>query len=479
MPVIEWTQWPWQHWAASLPEKQAIQLDDEQLTWHQLTQRINAIAVHFHQQGVVEGSGVILRGKNSAELLLCYLAALRCGARALLLNPQLPDRLLAELLPHLNMDYGVDFTNSPSPVMPVKRLDWQQKFPVKYDGHAKNNLLVTWESQRPASMILTSGSSGLPKAAVHSIGAHLASAQGILSCMDFQPDDSWLLSLPLFHVSGQGILWRWLQTGATLVLRDLHPLDRALSGCTHASLVPTQLWRLLEQSHNSPLTLNYPLTLKEVLLGGAMIPTSLSQRAEELGIRCWCGYGLTEMASTVCVKRADGLPGVGNPLPGKSIRLVDEEIQIRADSIAMGYWVNGELQPLADNEGWFSTRDRGVFEQGELRILGRLDNQFFSGGEGIQPEDIERIINQHPLIEQSFVVPIPDIEFGHRPVAVIETQYPALAETMIDWLADKTAAFQRPVACYVLPAQLKNGGIKVSRQHVKQWITEINSKYNK
>ncbi|MDC9596527.1 o-succinylbenzoate--CoA ligase [Xenorhabdus anantnagensis] len=460
MPVIKWTQWPWEHWAMVLPKKRAVQLYDEQLDWYQLTRRINVIASHFHQQGVVEGSGVLLRGKNSAELLLCYFAVLRCGARALPLNPQLPDSLLAELLPHLNIDYGVDFTDSPSPVIQVKELNWQQKFPAEHERW------VLWESERPASMILTSGSSGLPKAAVHSIGAHLASAQGILSCMNFQPDDSWLLSLPLFHVSGQGILWRWLQTGATLILRNLHPLNLALFGCTHASLVPTQLWRLLEQAHE------YPLTLKEVLLGGAMIPTSLVRRAEELGIRCWCGYGLTEMASTVCAKRADGLPGVGNPLPGKSIRLVEEEIQIRADSIASGYWFNGELNPLIDNGGWFSTRDRGVFEQGELRILGRLDNQFFSGGEGIQPEDIERVINQHPQIEQSFVVPIADIEFGHRPVAVIETQYPELTETIIDWISDKIAAFQRPVTCYLLPSQLKNGGIKVSRQFVKQWVVE-------
>ncbi|MDC9588234.1 o-succinylbenzoate--CoA ligase [Xenorhabdus sp. XENO-10] len=460
MPVTEWAQWPWEHWASALPKKQAVQLYDEQLDWYQLTRRINAIARHFHQQGVVESSGVLLRGKNSAELLLCYLAVLRCGARALPLNPQLPDSLLAELLPHLNIDYGVDFTDSPSPVIQVKELNWQQKFPAEHERW------VLWESERPASMILTSGSSGLPKAAVHSIGAHLASAQGILSCMDFQSDDSWLLSLPLFHVSGQGILWRWLQTGATLILRDLHPLNLALSGCTHASLVPTQLWRLLEQSHE------YPLMLKEVLLGGTMIPTSLVVRAEELGIRCWCGYGLTEMASTVCAKRADGLPGVGHPLPGKSVRLVDEEIQIRADSIASGYWFNGELNPLIDNEGWFSTRDRGIFEQGELRILGRLDNQFFSGGEGIQPEDIERVINQHPQIEQSFVVPISDVEFGHRPVAVIETQYPELTETIIDWISDKIAAFQRPVTCYLLPSQLKNGGIKVSRQLVKQWVIE-------
>ncbi|MDX7991851.1 o-succinylbenzoate--CoA ligase [Xenorhabdus littoralis] len=473
--VTEWTQWPWQHWATVCPKKQAIQLYDEKLDWQQLTQKINAIAAIFHQQGLSEGHGVVLRGKNSAELLLCYLAALRCGARVLPLNPQLPEPLLAALLPHLNLTYGVDFTDSSSSAIQVRKLNWQQRLPDLPESQLSEQQrsgqhAVSWESQRPASMILTSGSSGLPKAAVHSVNAHLANAQGILSCMNFQPDDSWLLSLPLFHVSGQGILWRWLQTGAKLVLRDLRLLGQALSGCTHASLVPTQLWRLLNQPNK------HQLTLKEVLLGGVMIPTELTQRAEQLGIRCWCGYGLTEMASTVCVKRADGLPGVGNPLPGKAIRLVDEDIQIRADSIANGYWFDGKLKPLADKEGWFSTRDRGVFEQGELRILGRLDNQFFSGGEGIQPEDIERIINQHPQIEQSFVVPIPDIEFGHRPVAVIDTQNPVLTETLLDWLTGKLASFQRPIACYLLPHQLKNGGIKISRQQVKQWIVETISK---
>ncbi|PHM40782.1 fatty-acid--CoA ligase [Xenorhabdus szentirmaii] len=199
----------------------------------------------------------------------------------------------------------------------------------------------------------------------------------------------------------------------------------------------------------------------------------MTQEAERLGIRCWCGYGLTEMASTVCAKRADERSGVGNSLPGKSIRLVDEEIQIRADSIASGYWFDGKLLSLTNKEGWFPTRDRGVFELGELRLLGRLDNQFFSGGEGIQPEDIERVINQHPLIEQSFVIPVPDAEFGHRPVAVIDTQNPKLLETLIDWLSDKLAPFQCPIACYLLPQRLKNGGIKVSRRQVKQWVSEL------
>lgn len=94
-------------------------------------------------------------------------------------------------------------------------------------------------------MTLTSGSTGLPKAAVHSANAHLASAAGVLALMPFAAGDDWLLSLPLFHVSGQGIVWRWLLAGARLTVRDKQPLAQMLHGCTHASLVPTQLWRLL------------------------------------------------------------------------------------------------------------------------------------------------------------------------------------------------------------------------------------------
>ncbi|PHM28072.1 o-succinylbenzoate--CoA ligase [Xenorhabdus budapestensis] len=470
MSLVAFNQWPWHHWAVCYPEKQAIWLYDKAVTWQELATKINIIADYFRLQGVSQGDGVILRGKNSADLLLCYLAALQCGARALPLNPQLPESLLIELLPHLNLAFVADFTDLPLSIIQATELDWQAEFTVM-SGESMSGKCVSWDINRPASMILTSGSSGLPKAVVHSIGAHLTSAQGILSRIDFQPDDRWLLSLPLFHVSGQGILWRWLLKGAELVLQDMYSLDKALSGCTHASLVPTQLWRWLSQPRE------HDLTLKDVLLGGAMIPLELIQQAEQLGISCWCGYGLTEMASTVCAKRADGLSGVGTPLPGKEIRLLDEEIQIRADSIAMGYWFDGKLKPLAKEEGWFPTRDRGVFKQGELCILGRLDNQFFSAGEGIQPENIERIINLHPQIQQSFVVPVPDTEFGHRPVVVIETNDPQLTKTLVNWLSDKLATFQRPVACYLLPEHLKNGGIKTSRQQVKEWVLKQYSAY--
>ncbi|WP_435927224.1 o-succinylbenzoate--CoA ligase [Dryocola sp. BD613] len=447
---MNFVTWPWQHWATCRGASPALKLTDETLDWQTLCRRVDALAGGFRQQGVREGQGVALRTKNSAEAVLCWLALLQCGARVLPLNPQLPDTLLTQLLPGLTISHALALASASS-----------------VPGYASLSVTpgdawqVNWRPDRLASMTLTSGSSGLPKAAVHTSEAHLASAAGVLSVMNYGQEDSWLLSLPLYHVSGQGILWRWLLAGGGMAVRDLLPLNEALKGCTHASLVPTQLWRLLAQSQ--------PLSLREVLLGGAAIPVELTEAAQARGVHCWCGYGLTELASTVCAKRADGLPDVGEALPGREVKIVGQEVWIRAASLASGYWQEGKLVPLLNEHGWFSTRDRGVLNGQRLTIVGRLDNQFFSGGEGIQPEEIERVLAAHPAVEQAFVVPVEDAEFGHRPVAVIEADAEFDLSQLESWVQEKLARFQQPVRWLRLPDSLRQGGIKISRRAIQAW----------
>lgn len=109
-------------------------------------------------------------------------------------------------------------------------------------------------------------------------------------------------------------------------------------------------------------------------------------------------------------------------------------------------------------------------QNGELRIIGRLDNLFFSGGEGIQPEDVERVLLAHPQIQQVFVVPIDDSEFGQRPVAVIEPLAEFDFAVLGTWVQGKLARFQQPVRYLRLPESLKNGGIKISRQAILAWV---------
>ncbi|MBP9642134.1 MAG: o-succinylbenzoate--CoA ligase [Budvicia sp.] len=452
------SDWPWQYWATERPDATAIIRGQQAVSWRQLIGEVNSVSAGFYRSGVRCGDGVALRGKNSPEFLVAYLAVLQLGARVLPLNPQLPVSLQAQLFPLLNIDFGWCTQNTEWPA-DIVSLSYQTTF----NDAVIANAIASWPSEQGVTMTLTSGSSGLPKAVVHRVEAHLANASGLLQMMQFDAQDRWLLSLPLFHVSGQGVLWRWLLKGATLVQRDMHPLADALSGCTHASLVPTQLWRLLEHSSDG-------LALKQVLLGGAAIPVELTDRAARQGISCWCGYGMTEMASTVCAKRANQTSGVGIPLPGREMRIVDQEIWLRGSGQASGYWRNGKIQPFTDVDSWFHTRDRGEWRDGELHIFGRMDNLFFSGGEGIQPEDIERVLVNHPQVDQVFVVPVDDIEFGQRPVAVIDTGVELDLAQLSGWLQGRIAKFQIPDAFYLLPAELKNGGIKISRLAVREWV---------
>ncbi|MGK9172133.1 o-succinylbenzoate--CoA ligase [Yokenella regensburgei] len=448
---MNFSDWPWRHWRAQRGEATALRLHEESMSWVALCEQVDALACGFAAQGIEPGDGVMLRAKNHPRTLLAWLALLQCGARVLPINPQLPDALLRELLPSLTLRFALDLTGEigwPG----LTSLDWRL-IPGRYDAG--------WQPERLASMTLTSGSTGLPKAAVHHCRAHLASAQGVLSLIPFVEGDDWLLSLPLFHVSGQGILWRWLLAGARLTVSE-RPLAEALQGCTHASLVPTQLWRLLNDGAS--------VSLKAVLLGGASIPVDLTHHALERGISTWCGYGLTEFASTVCAKAADGGADVGFALPGREVRIVDNEVWLRASSMASGYWRDGALQPITNQSGWFATRDRGMLTEGRLTISGRLDNLFFSGGESVQPEEVERVLCAYPHVRQVFVAPIDDREFGQRPVAVVQGNALLELHDLERWSRDKLARFQQPVKWLTLPDDLLQGGIKISRRALQNWV---------
>ena len=452
---MTFSDWPWRHWRQLRGEAPAVRLNDVVLNWRQLCAEVDALAGGFRAQGVNEGEGVLLRAYNQPSALLAWLALLQCGARVLPLNPQLPPSLLAALLPSLDLRYALVLNGDPL------ALDFT---PLTLQRAAGDSTLP-WREERLASMTLTSGSTGLPKAAVHSCRAHLASAEGVLAMIPLASDDDWLLSLPLFHVSGQGILWRWLLAGARLTVGERQPLEQALQGCTHASLVPTQLWRLLNSEAD--------VSLKAVLLGGAAIPVALTEQARARDIRCWCGYGLTEFASTVCGKEADGAPDVGQPLPGRALKIVEGEVWLRADSMAAGYWRDGGVLPLVNEQGWFATRDRGELREGKLTLLGRMDNLFFSGGESIQPEEVERVLLAHPQIQQAFIVPLDDAEFGQRPVAVVECDAQCDVTALAVWAQDKLARFQQPVRWLELPDSLKTGGIKISRRALRDWVNAL------
>lgn len=292
----------------------------------------------------------------------------------------------------------------------------------------------------PQSLLLfTSGSTGTPKIAVLSYRSLLTNAQYSIPLV---PSDRWLLSLPLYHVGGIGIILRCILAQAAIVL------DKANPSITHLSFVPTQLYR------ESPVYKD----LKCILVGGApisSIPTHLP---------IYSTYGLTEMGSMVLLRKhppfINGSFYLGHALPKREIRLApDGEILVRGETLFNCY-LNQE------QSDWFATGDIGREHPSEgIAIIGRKDWQFISGGENIQPEEIEHYLCKIPGILEAVVVPKEDPEFGMRPVAIIRSGGSITLDKMQKFLSDFLPKYKIPIALFCVEELPKNG-LKIDRKQV-------------
>ncbi len=317
---------------------------------------------------------------------------------------------------------------------------------------------------RPSTMIFTSGSTGVPKAALHTFGNHYHSALGSNTNIALAPEDRWLHSLPLYHVGGLSIIFRCLLARAAVALPDpVRSLGEAITdlGATHVSLVPTQLLRLLRG--DAALE-----GVKAVLLGGGPIPAYLVDEALARGLPIHTSYGLTEMASQVTTTppgaSSEELYTAGRVLPHREVSVSGEgEILVRGETLFAGY-VEGERvdRPL-DAGGWFHTGDLGALdEDGYLRVRGRVDNMFVSGGENVQPEEVEEALCRLEGVEEAVVVPIEDEEFGARPVAFVRTAGGEPdPEALTRALGASLARFKVPVSFHAWPDD--HEGMKVDR----------------
>ncbi|SDG91220.1 2-succinylbenzoyl-CoA synthetase [Vibrio xiamenensis] len=450
---------PIQYWAQQSPFSIALKTARGDYTWAQVAEQVERCALLLAKQGVVEGSVVTLVGKNSLEMLWLMLSCFRLGAISALTMPQpaaalqikLNTLYRADSRQFVWLDSGIDTTVAPS-------IQLDQYIETKNGEGATE---VSYDAERLATLVFTSGSTGQPKAVAHTHGQHLASAQGLLAQFHFQPSDTWLLSLPMYHVSGLSIVYRWLYAGACLKFAS-GDLAKDIQGVTHASLVPTQLQRLFDEAT--------PLSLTHVLLGGSHVPVSLANQAKLQGVNTWIGYGMTEAASTVTAKPVNDSSGAGQVLANRRVTLRGEHILIGGATLARGYFYQGKLRSLRGDDGWFESGDLGRWQDDELHIIGRADNLFISGGENIHCEEIEAVLNRHAQIRQAFVVPIKDAQYGARPVAIIDADSLPSPQSLSEFLAPYLVKFKHPDHYFLLQQEFKSTGIKVSRQQLKQWL---------
>ena len=337
-------------------------------------------------------------------------------------------------------------------------------------------------SAMPGAIVLTSGTTGRPKAVALSASALTASADAWLAALP--PATGWLLAVGLNHVAGLGVVWRAERSGVPLVVLP-RPEPAAIAAAltsdpfpSHVSLVPTVLARLLELTAGAQA----PATLGAAPLGGGLVPPDLVTRAIAAGWPVVPTYGLSEAGSGVTAmptaEAARHPRSAGRPLPGVEVRIANPgddgvgEIQVASPACFAGYFGEPAATEAAFTDGrWLRTGDLGCLDdQGRLTVVDRRTDRIVRGGENVSPSEVEAVLLAHPAIADAAVVGRRDELFGQVPVAAVVLR-PGGADPGDDELArfcrTRLAGFKVPAEFIRLEVLPRTASGKIQRAELR------------
>jgi len=413
---------------ASTPDRTAL-VDagtGESWTYRELsTGPVGGLAGGLAAWGVAPGDHLGVIADPGPRLAALVHAAARVGCRLVPLAPDAPAPALAArceaaAVTQLLVPDGADAKVTAAFDGPVASFD-----DVADGGPAV--VPAEWGRDDDQWLVFTSGTTGSPRPVRLTAGNLVASATASARRLGVRPTDRWLACLPMHHVGGLAPVVRTALYGTAVVVQrgfDVEATAAAMADhdVTHVSLVPTMLARLLDGGWTPPER------LRCVLLGGAPAPEALVERCEAAAVPVCPTYGMTETASQLATAHpteAFAHPGtVGRPLHGVELAVLDAtgrpvppgepgELVVSGPNVSPGYF--GAEAAAAERfvDGAFRTHDRGRLDDGgRLRVLGRLDDAIHTGGETVQPADVESVLCDHAGVERAAVVGLPDEEWG-------------------------------------------------------------------
>lgn len=350
-----------------------------------------------------------------------------------------------------------------------------------------------------AWLIYTSGTTGMPKGAMLS---HRNVLTGVTAWM-VQSDnrlgrDVQLLTFPMCHVAGIGVVVGVL-VGTTLILRrSFEPVDamRAIDtyGVTGTSMAPTMLGMLLDHPQIDEFRLD---SLRTISYGGSSITADLLKRAmDRFPTASFVqGYGMTELAGNAlymdptthleALDRPELLVSAGRPMAMSRLRLVDDEmndvavgevgeIVVRGDQVMLGYWNRPEANEEVFAGGWMHTGDLGrATHDGFVAIVDRKKDMIVSGGENVYSREVEEVIAAIPAVREVAIVGVPDDKWGEAVTAVVCVHDGATLTELdiVETCREQLAGYKKPRRIVFIDELPKNASGKVLKRDLRDGIT--------
>jgi acyl-CoA synthetase (AMP-forming)/AMP-acid ligase II len=470
LPMIqgEMQDWPLtldkllDHAAKWWPERQVVTARDggrtDRVGYAELRGRARRVSAALARLGVVPGNPVATLAWNTQAHVETWYGVMGMGAVCHTLNPRLTEAQLSAMLVQSQAAVLIASADLAPLARRVMARTPSLKRVLEIDADAWTDggleaLLagadgeVVWgdfPETAPCGLCFTSGTTGAPKGVTYTHrSSFLHTLRQLQSdVMGLGATDSVLTAVPMFHANAWGLPFAVPAVGAKLVLPGKHLDGASLArlireeGVTVAVGVATVWLGLVDhlETHGGETP-----TLQRIIVGGAPLAPALMERIEaRLGAAIQMSWGMTELSPLgVCAPPQDpsraahisGRPAVGVDLlitdaDGRALpeqRGVEGHLRVRGASVIQRYF--GEENSAVDADGWFPTGDLARLEaDGGLAITGRAKDLIKSGGEWINPAELEAVVNENPAVSLAAVIGRPDPKWGERPVLVVQTR---------------------------------------------------------
>jgi O-succinylbenzoic acid--CoA ligase len=440
----------------------------------------------FIKKGLKQGDRVAIYAEHNSDFILATFALWLIGAIPVPLNTKNSVDILSDQIIFTGSKFFVtkksnSLIDTDSIKLTTIPIDELKENTSKVD----NGIITKFSLQDYALIMFTSGSSGKPKAVQHTFNSLFASVALTDSFSELSLENSWLASLPFYHIGGFMIMVRVLLSGSVLVIpqsTNYLGLQNALTEFkpTHISLVTTTLKQFLENE------LAPNLNLKEVYLGGGPSNQELILNAIEKGFPITKVYGSTETCSMItALSKKDLLAkpeSVGFPLGGTEIKIADEsgrflgpfqvgEVVVKSNTLMKEYLNNFEETSTKLKNGFYFTGDYGWLDnEGFLFIELRREDLIITGGENVSPKEIEQYIIQLPSVRDVYVFPETDSKWGQIICAAIVSQIEITENEIKNQLKNMMAPFKVPKKIYFVNRIPRNEIGKIQKEELKKLL---------
>ena len=411
--------------AALHPEKAALRCGEQCVSYGVLWNRIVTTACHFSDSGVHPSDRVALAAPSTLAFVYGYFASHLLGAVAVPIDPHAPASRREELIRRSGaaLALGDDVYLSRSVPCPSKAIDELMELPIRYREFGLPG------PDSLADLVFTTGTTGRPKGVRLTHGNLAAAASHINAVIGTMEGDVEVVPLPLYHSFGLGRLRCCLSAGATIVLVQGFRLPGEIfaaierHGATGLAGVPAGFAVLLRFGERGLGP--FAGSLRYVEIGSAPMPLEHKRALMELlpHTSLFMHYGLTEASRSAFLefhRDETHLDTVGLPAPGVEIAVRDDSgkpcgageagvLWIRGPHVSSGYWDDVELTATTFVDGWVRTGDVGhIDESGFTYLHGRRDDMVNVGGFNVSPDEVERVLAEHPCVLEAACIGVPD-----------------------------------------------------------------------